>query len=84
MKPLILLVEDDPNILKLLKITLEYNQYQVVMAENGKKGLKVLSELKNRFFYAILHYNKKYLFVVIKRIIFKIKKEKFHKNAPRI
>lgn len=48
MKPLILLVEDDPNILKYLKITLEFNECQVITAENGKEGLKVLSELKER------------------------------------
>jgi len=48
MKPLILVVEDDPNILKYLKITLEFNECQVITAENGKEGLKVLSELKDR------------------------------------
>ena len=47
MKPLILIVEDDPNILEYLKITLEYNECQVITAENGKKGLKVLSELED-------------------------------------
>ena len=47
MKPLILIVEDDPNILKYLKITLEFNECQVITAENGNEGLKVLSELKD-------------------------------------
>ena len=47
MKPLILVVEDDPNILKYLKITLEFNECQVITANNGREGLKVLSELKN-------------------------------------
>ena len=46
MKPLILLVEDDPNILKYLKMTLEFNECQIISAKNGKEGLKVLSELK--------------------------------------
>lgn len=44
MIPLILLVEDDPNIVKYIKMTLEYNNCQVITAENGKEGLKVLSE----------------------------------------
>ncbi|UCD01762.1 MAG: response regulator [Promethearchaeota archaeon] len=44
MKPLILLVEDDPNIVKYIKMTLEFNQCEVITAENGKVGLKVLSE----------------------------------------
>jgi len=47
MKPLILIVEDDPNILKYLKITLEFNECQVITANNGKEGLKVLSKLHN-------------------------------------
>ncbi|MFX1567963.1 MAG: PleD family two-component system response regulator [Promethearchaeota archaeon] len=45
MKPLIILVEDDPNILKYLKMTLEFNDCQVITASNGKEGLNVLSEL---------------------------------------
>ncbi|MHA2008270.1 MAG: response regulator [Promethearchaeota archaeon] len=48
MEPLILLVEDDPNILKYLKMTLEYNKCQVIIAENGMEGLKALSELESR------------------------------------
>jgi len=47
MIPLILLVEDDPNILKYLKMTLEFNGCKVITANHGKEGLKVLSELKN-------------------------------------
>jgi len=47
MKPLIFVVEDDPNILKYLKITLEFNDCQVITAINGNEGLRVLSELKN-------------------------------------
>ncbi|MFX0139694.1 MAG: PleD family two-component system response regulator, partial [Candidatus Hodarchaeota archaeon] len=44
MRPLILLVEDDPNIVKYIKMTLEFNQCDVITAKNGKEGLKVLSE----------------------------------------
>lgn len=44
MMPIILLVEDNPNILKYLKSILEFNECQVITAENGKEGLKVLSE----------------------------------------
>ena len=44
MKPFILIVEDDPNILQYIKITLEYNDCQVITAKNGKEGLKALSE----------------------------------------
>ncbi|MFX0106187.1 MAG: PleD family two-component system response regulator [Candidatus Hodarchaeota archaeon] len=44
MRPLILLVEDDPNIVKYIKMTLEFNQCDVITAENGKEGLKVLLE----------------------------------------
>jgi len=47
MKPLILLVEDDQNILKYLKMTLEFNDCQIITAENGKEGLKVLSDLRD-------------------------------------
>jgi len=47
MIPLILVVEDDPNILKYLKMTLEFNGCKVITANHGKEGLKVLSELKN-------------------------------------
>ncbi|MHA1915590.1 MAG: response regulator [Promethearchaeota archaeon] len=43
MKPLVLLVEDNPNILKYLKDVLEYNECEVITAENGKEGLEVLS-----------------------------------------
>ncbi len=47
MKPLILIVEDNPNILNYLKTTLEFNEAEVVTAENGIDGLKVLSEQKD-------------------------------------
>jgi len=50
MKPLILVVEDDPNILKYIisLITSEFNEWQIIAVENGKEGLKILSELKDR------------------------------------
>ncbi|MHA2037511.1 MAG: response regulator [Candidatus Hodarchaeales archaeon] len=44
MKPLILIVEDNPNILNYLKTTLEFNEAEVITAKNGIEGLKVLSE----------------------------------------
>jgi CheY-like chemotaxis protein len=44
MMPIILLVEDNPNILQYLKNILEFNECKVITAENGKEGLKVLSE----------------------------------------
>ncbi|MFW9825106.1 MAG: PleD family two-component system response regulator [Candidatus Thorarchaeota archaeon] len=47
MKPLILLVEDNLDILNYLKTTLEFNEAEVITAENGKEGLKVLSEQKD-------------------------------------
>ncbi|MHA1885262.1 MAG: response regulator, partial [Promethearchaeota archaeon] len=43
MKPLILLVEDNQNILKYLKDVLEFNECEVITAENGKEGLEILS-----------------------------------------
>ena len=46
MMPIILVVEDNPDILKYLKNMLEFNECQVLTAENGKEGLKVLSEQK--------------------------------------
>ncbi|MFX1456781.1 MAG: PleD family two-component system response regulator [Promethearchaeota archaeon] len=47
MKPLILLVEDNLDILNYLKTTLEFNEAEVITAENGKEGLKALSEQKD-------------------------------------
>lgn len=43
MKPLILLVEDNQNILKYLKEVLEFNECEVITAQNGKEGLEILS-----------------------------------------
>jgi len=38
----LLLVEDDPDILKLLNTTLTYSGYRVVTARNGKEGLEAM------------------------------------------
>ncbi len=44
MKPLILVVEDNPDILTYIKLVLEHEECRVITAINGKDGLKVLSE----------------------------------------
>ena len=45
MDPKILVVEDDPETLDIVTITLEQNGYQVISAANGLEGLTVaLSE----------------------------------------
>ncbi|MHA2282981.1 MAG: response regulator [Promethearchaeota archaeon] len=44
MMPIILLVEDNPNILQYLKNILEFNECQVITAQNGKEGLRVLAD----------------------------------------
>ncbi|MHA1107266.1 MAG: response regulator [Promethearchaeota archaeon] len=45
MKPLILIVEDNVDILYNLNLILESNNYETITAKNGKKALKILSEL---------------------------------------
>jgi DNA-binding response OmpR family regulator len=40
----LLIVEDDPDILKLLNTTLSFKGYRVVTARNGKEGLDVIQE----------------------------------------
>jgi DNA-binding response OmpR family regulator len=40
----LLIVEDDPDILKLLDTTLTYSGYRVVTARNGSEGLEVIRE----------------------------------------
>ncbi|MFX1293329.1 MAG: response regulator [Promethearchaeota archaeon] len=47
MKELLLIVEDNEDVLYNLKITLEFNNYRVLTAENGVKGLETLSRLEN-------------------------------------
>jgi DNA-binding response OmpR family regulator len=39
----LLLVEDDPDILKLLDTTLTFSGYRVITARNGKEGLDVIT-----------------------------------------
>ncbi len=46
LKPLILIVEDDPNIIRDIQKILEINECQVITAENGKEALTILSDLK--------------------------------------
>ncbi len=46
MKPLILLVEADQKITEDIKKILESNECQVIVAQNGKEALKILSEQK--------------------------------------
>jgi len=45
-KEKILIVDDNPHVLKLLSISLEKAGYQVSTAENGDQGLQVLNEQK--------------------------------------
>ncbi|MFX0021008.1 MAG: PleD family two-component system response regulator [Candidatus Hermodarchaeota archaeon] len=44
LKPLILIVEPDPNVIKEIQKILEFNECQVITANNGKEALKILSE----------------------------------------
>lgn len=46
MKPLILVVEDNADILFSIKLILEANGFQVITAENGEKAISILNELK--------------------------------------
>jgi len=39
-------VEDNPDVLYNLKLTLEFNGYEVITAENGVKAIEILSELE--------------------------------------
>jgi DNA-binding response OmpR family regulator len=45
-KEKILIVDDNPHVLKLLSISLEKAGYQVSTAENGDQGLQVLNKIK--------------------------------------
>ena len=38
----LLIVEDDPDILKLLETTLTYSGYRVITARNGNEGLEAI------------------------------------------
>jgi len=42
----ILVIDDDPDIVEVLKITLEANSYQVITANNGNEGLAKVKEMK--------------------------------------
>jgi len=42
----ILVVDDDPFLLELIKKTLEMNSYQATVAADGEEGLKLLDEIK--------------------------------------
>ena len=46
MKPLILLVEDNPGVLLNITVTLEFNEYEVISATNGKEGLSTLAKIE--------------------------------------
>jgi len=46
LKPLILIVEDNADLLYSLNLVLESNNYKVVTAKNGKTALNILSELE--------------------------------------
>ncbi len=45
MKPLILCVDDNEDILLNLRLTLEFNDYEVITGKNGIEGIIILSEL---------------------------------------
>ncbi|MHA1145945.1 MAG: response regulator [Candidatus Helarchaeota archaeon] len=46
MKPLIMVVEDNPGVALNIRVTLEFNDYEVITALNGKMALKKLNELE--------------------------------------
>jgi len=46
LKPLILVVEDNVDLLYNLNLMLESNNYKTITAKNGKIALKILSELE--------------------------------------
>ena len=45
-EPLILVAEDDPTMLKMVRRTLELEGYQVVTADNGKTALQLIKDAK--------------------------------------
>ncbi|MFX1451082.1 MAG: response regulator [Promethearchaeota archaeon] len=45
MKPLILCLDDNEDILLNLRLTLEFNDYEVITGKSGKEGITILSEL---------------------------------------
>jgi CheY-like chemotaxis protein len=44
-KPKILIIDDDPDLVESIRITLEANDYQVYSAGNGTEGLKRIKEI---------------------------------------
>jgi two-component system, OmpR family, KDP operon response regulator KdpE len=42
----ILVIDDEPQLRKLLKLSLEANDYEVVLAENGKSGVQLTASVK--------------------------------------
>lgn len=46
MKKIILVVEDQPDIRKLITMTLEFGDYEVHEADNGAAGLKLVAALR--------------------------------------
>ena len=48
MEPLVLIVEDNPNVLKYLALVLKHNQCRVITANNGQEALELLSHHEER------------------------------------
>lgn len=46
MKPIIFVVEDNPDVLLNIQMTLEFNDYEVITAKNGNEAIELLSEIK--------------------------------------
>lgn len=46
MKPLVLIVEDQPDIRKLIRMTLEFGEFEIHEAENGAGALRMLEAIK--------------------------------------
>jgi CheY-like chemotaxis protein len=44
-KPRILIIDDDPDLVESMRITLEANNYEVESAHNGTDGLKLVKEI---------------------------------------
>lgn len=44
-KPRILIIDDDPDLVESMRITLEANNYEVESAQNGTEGLKLVKEI---------------------------------------
>lgn len=43
-RPVVLIVDDDPDILELVSLTLERDGYEVAQAQNGEEALRIASE----------------------------------------